>query len=155
LNFELGLLFSFQSGETTPGNHKNQSPKLKVQRPSFRGVAQRPEPSIDNRAMSVQFLPPRPKSLPISDLQLPIDGTERREISIGNRQSEIGNALRDGVNGNTLRFERRDEGPTPSPAAKILLGALCGKRSLTTEDTEKITTRKKVLRLSSQPGKQQ
>src|SRR6184192_1603247 len=84
----------------------------------FRGVAQRPEHSIDNRAMSVQFLPPRPKSLPIFDCQLPIG----RKPNVCGFQSAIINwqsamSLRDGVTGNTSGFELEDEGSTPSPAA--------------------------------------
>lgn len=65
--------------------------------------------------MSVQFLPPRPKSFSIADLIA--NWFESYEVSIGNWQSEIGNALRDGVTGNTSGFELEDEGSTPSPAA--------------------------------------
>src|SRR5437870_3398513 len=67
--------------------------------------------------MSVQFLPPRPKSFSIANCRFPIGFL--LWIPIGNRKSKIGNVLRDGVTGNASGFELEDEGSTPSPAANL------------------------------------
>ena len=51
---------------------------------------------------------------------MPIDGNVPSEFqsTINNRQSAVGNVLRDGVTGNTSGFELEDEGSTPSLAAR-------------------------------------
>src|SRR5262249_26351787 len=56
------------------------------------------------------------RRLPIVNCRLPIVRSPTGKI--GNRQSAIKKVLWDGANGNTLRSERRNEGSSPSPAAK-------------------------------------